>query len=50
MIYTNFDGIKFSFSKQFSDSAQDTILLWVVRVVLAGDFEYSWECVCEGID
>ena len=38
-----------SFSKQSSDSAQDTVLLWIVGVVLAGDFKYSRECVCEGI-
>ena len=49
IIYTDFHATRSSFSKQPPDPAQDTVLLWIVWVVLAGDLKYCRECVCEGI-
>lgn len=38
------------FSKQPADAAQDTVLLWVVWVVLGRDLEESWESGSVGVD
>lgn len=38
------------FSKQPADAAQDTVLLWVVWVVLGGDLEESWKGGSVGVD
>jgi hypothetical protein len=37
-------------SKQAADTLENTVLLRVVRVVFAGDFEDSWERIGECVD
>lgn len=38
------------FSKQAANTLENAVLLWIVGVVFAGDFEYSRERIGECVD